>query len=408
VGANIDGVAILDAIDPVGAWAASGAMALSGRAEAPPLGPPQRLVGGVLAAGATITARTTALGEPIDLDWLALLGERAAHAGLQRHGAVSCGQATRLLPVADGWVAVCLARPDDVDLVPAWLGVDPPSGDPWPAVSGGLLERSGQEVVAQASLLGLPVGLLGERAVLGAGVQATELGAAAPVASLGDVLVVDLSALWAGPLCSSLLGLGGARVVKVESVARPDGARQREDGFFDLLNAGKRSVALDLRTDPGRRDLARLLAAADVVVEAARPRALEQLGLIAADLVGAATGPRLWVSITGHGRSSRRVAFGDDAAVAGGLVVTDGDGPCFCADAVGDPVTALVATAAALDALADGGRWMLDVAMADVCDALAGPTLPAGELAVAPPRSRPVGDQARPLGADTAAVLDEL
>ena len=39
-------------------------------------------------------------------------------------------------------------------------------------------------------------------------------------------LVVDLSALWAGPLCAHLLGLAGARVVKVESLGRPDGARR--------------------------------------------------------------------------------------------------------------------------------------------------------------------------------------
>jgi hydroxymethylglutaryl-CoA lyase len=42
-----------------------------------------------------------------------------------------------------------------------------------------------------------------------------------------------------------------------------------------------------------------------------------------------------------------RVAFGDDAAVGGGLVVWDADGPCFCADAVADPVAGLVAAAAA-------------------------------------------------------------
>ena len=59
-----------------------------------------------------------------------------------------------------------------------------------------------------------------------------------------------------------------------------------------------------------------------------------------------------WVSITGYGRegsAAELVAFGDDAAVAGGLVAADGaGGPVFCADAVADPLTGLYAAAAAL------------------------------------------------------------
>ena len=58
--------------------------------------------------------------------------------------------------------------------------------------------------------------------------------------------MVDLSALWAGPLAASLLLEAGARVVKVEARDRPDGARSGPRPFFDLLNAGKESVAIDL------------------------------------------------------------------------------------------------------------------------------------------------------------------
>ena len=56
------------------------------------------------------------------------------------------------------------------------------------------------------------------------------------------------------------------------------------------------------------------------------------------------------------------MGFGDDAAVAGGLVCWDGGGPVFCADAVADPASGLVAAAAVLDALR-WGRWLLDVSM---------------------------------------------
>ena len=395
-------------LDVVQAWAASGAMALCGRAEGAALGPPAPLVDGLLEVGSRIEAGSAALGTPVELDWLALLGERAALAGLHRAGTTSCGGSTRLLAAADGWMAVCLARPEDVELLPAWLGVDDQVADPWSAVTVALAGRRCDELVAGASLLGLPVAALGERVGDGGdGVLAADLAAAPPVGSLADVLVVDCSGLWAGPLCASLLGLAGARVVKVESVARPDGARRTSDGFFDLLNAGKRSVAVDLATTAGRDALRRLIWAADVVVESARPRALEQLGVVAADAVTAGS-VRAWVSITGHGRAAGRVAFGDDAAVAGGLVVTDADGPCFCADAVADPATGLVAAAAALDALAGGGRWLLDVGMAGVSARLAGPTLPAGGVDAAPPRARSARGTARSLGADTAAVLAEL
>jgi crotonobetainyl-CoA:carnitine CoA-transferase CaiB-like acyl-CoA transferase len=117
----------------------------------------------------------------------------------------------------------------------------------------------------------------------------------------------------------------------------------------------------------------------------------------------------VWVSITGYGRASDRVAFGDDAAAAGGLVVWHEGAPLFCADAVADPVTGLTAAAACLDALADGGRWMLDVSMGAVSAALSGPS-PAepGPAAVADPRARDAVAAAPALGADTADVVAEL
>jgi crotonobetainyl-CoA:carnitine CoA-transferase CaiB-like acyl-CoA transferase len=223
-------------------------------------------------------------------------------------------------------------------------------------------------------------------------------------------IVVDLSALWAGPLCGDLLAGTGATVIKVESPDRPDGARRGPAAFFDLLNGRKRSVALDFRTAEGATALHALLGRADVVIEASRPRALEQLGVHAAEVVRGG-GPQVWVSITGYGRTdaSSRVAFGDDAAAGGGLVVSNEGAPMFCADAVADPITGLTAANACLDALASGGRWLLDVSMAGVCAGLAGPTLPTPlDIPVAPPRARRAARAAAALGADTAAVMAEL
>jgi len=239
-------------------------------------------------------------------------------------------------------------------------------------------------------------------------VRTQDLGPVAAPRRADEVLVVDLGSLWAGPLCGRLLLEAGARVVKVESTARPDGARHGPRDFFDLLNAGKRSVALDLTSRDGVADLQRLLARADVVIEASRPRALAQLGIDAGSLVTEG-GPQIWVSITGYGRDDDGVAFGDDAAVAGGLVVWDEGRPSFCADAVADPLSGLVAARACLDALARGRRVLIDVAMAGVAAAAAGPTLAVPPAVVAEASRHPtVTAHAAELGADTAMVLAEL
>jgi hypothetical protein len=323
------------------------------------------LVARVHALGRRIEAASAAVGAPVRRDWPGVVAERARLEGLMPRGRTSCGGHTHLVPCADGWLAVSLARPSDVEVVPAWLalaGADHAVAADWPAAVGGV---AGAPLVAAASLVGLPVGLLGERLPdPDGGVAVTRFGRR----SLGRrrPLVVDLSSLWAGPLCASLLGAAGAEVVKVEATARPDASRLGSPALYRALNGSKRQVALDLASAPGRTDLAELVAEADVVVESARPRALEHLGIVAADELTRPGGPQLWVSITGHGRSSPRVAFGDDAAVAGGLVVEGADGPAFLGDALADPLAGLAAAATALEALVAGERALVDVALAGV------------------------------------------
>ena len=77
-------------------------------------------------AGQARAESTADLGARIgvDLDAAALLTGRAAQLGLTRGGRVSAGGATRLLPTRDGWCAITLSRPDDVDAVPALLERD--------------------------------------------------------------------------------------------------------------------------------------------------------------------------------------------------------------------------------------------------------------------------------------------
>ncbi len=376
-------------------------MALTGWPDEP-LGPPQGLVDGI-----------DRLARPFPgLDALALLGERAALMGLWRRGATSCGGSCRLLPCADEFLAVSLPREEDMEMVAAWLELEAaPTTTPavWSAVAENLRHRDPITMTERAQLLGLPVARVGEAAgpERRPAVVSTALGDAPPRPDATGAVVVDLSALWAGPLCGDLLARSGATVVKVESTERPDGARRGARAFYDLLNGHKQSVALDLRTPDGVRILHALVQRADAVIEASRPRALAQYGLDATTAV-AAGGPQVWVSITGHGRMGNRVAFGDDAAAAGDLVTHANGRPLFCVDAVADPLTGLTAAGACLDALRAGGRWVLDVSMSAVSADLAGPTLPTTARGVAAPHARTVTRRAPDLGADTAHVLEEL
>ena len=368
--------------DPAERWAQSGGMSLTGRAGGPHLGVPHALPSVLDGLAKHLHQMTAALGRAVDVDGPALLGERAAIAGHGRSGDTSCGGVARLLPAADGWLALSIARTEDVELLPAWLGIVPhrrrwttrgrPSPARWPPATRARWYAAGAE-------LGLAVARLGERADDRAAVLAGLLADGPPVDELDSRRVVDLSSLWAGPLCGQLLAAAGMDVVKVESRQRPDGARRGPRAFFDLMNGEKASVALDLSAAQDRGVLRRLLLAADVVIEASRPRALRQLGCDAEELVRTGRA-RVWVSITGHGRQpphDHRVAFGDDGAVAGGLVARDDQGPGVLRRRGRRPESLACSPRSPWStALAAGGRWLLDVALARSAALLAtGPTL---------------------------------
>jgi len=352
-------------------------VALTGRAEGPPLVPPGR--------AATVAAELAdrfAAATGVQVDGAQILAERAAFTGHRRRGAISAGGACRLLPTADGWAAVSCARPDDAALLGALVGEDT-GADPWPALTRWLRVHTGAELALRAELLSLaaapvtPVTPMAPAAPVMRGAVAPVLPQASPSRSLARLLVADFSALWAGPLCAHLLGLAGARVVKVETPDRPDGARAGNAAFYRLLHAGHCGVTLDPRTSSGRAEMAALVRAADIVIESSRPRALARFGL---DAEAAAAAGTTWVSITAYGRASDRVGFGDDVAAGAGLVACDADGlPLFAGDAIADPLTGLAAAVAAACAPAAGA--LLDIAMSDVVAA----TLdPAGSARLSP------------------------
>ena len=213
-------------------------------------------------------------------------------------------------------------------MLPAWLGIEV-DADPWQAAGQCVKRFDRAELTAMAEELPLAFAVLPEPAETAPSVAATaaytQRSATPPrVGPIRSPLAIDLSALWAGPLCGQLLCQAGMRVIKVESAARPEPARQASPIFFDVLNAGKESLVLDFGTAAHRALLRALIEAADIVISSARPRALEQLELDPAQWVR--DRPALiWIAITAHGwqgTDRQRVGFGDDAAVAAGLVAS--------------------------------------------------------------------------------------
>ena len=138
--------------------------------------------------------------------------------------------------------------------------------------------------------------------------------------------VVDFTQVMAGPFCTRLLADVGAEVLKIEP---PEGDAMRgrpplrdgESAYFGTLNAGKRSVMLNLKTEEGRRDAFRLARSADVVVENFRPGVMARLGL-GWEALSEANPALVYCSISGFGQegaSASRPAYAPIIHAASGL-----------------------------------------------------------------------------------------
>ena len=311
-----------------------------------------------------------------------LLGERARLLNLARGGAISANSTCHLLPCRDGTIALNLARPDDWDLLPA-LFESMVTAD-WDSVTRAAALSWTGDLSARAASMGMAVAAVAPpRARTGWFDLRGSDQTSQPRKNLPRV--IDLSALWAGPLAGSLMAALGADVIKVESATRPDGARHGDPGFFHLLNGAKQHLTLDFSDQTA---LAELVATADIVIESSRPRALRQLG-IHAEAVAARGG--LWISITGHGRygpAADRVGFGDDAAVAGGLAWAMAEAwgtPLFAGDAVADPLTGIHAALAGWALWVQGRSGIVSLSLAGTVEHVlgaAGGVADAGALAL--------------------------
>jgi CoA:oxalate CoA-transferase len=199
-------------------------------------------------------------------------------------------------------------------------------------------------------------------------------------APLAGIRVLDFSRMLAGPFCTALLADIGADVVKVETPDGGDDARHfaprcgDQSSYFMLVNRGKRSIALNLKSPEGLTIARELAGRADVVVENFKPGVAARLGIDYAAL--SAINPRLvYASISGFGQDgplSHRPAYDIIAQAMGGIMSVNGGAgspPTRVGESLGDLCAGLYASWAILAALQGrqrtGDGQYLDVAMVD-------------------------------------------
>lgn len=199
---------------------------------------------------------------------------------------------------------------------------------------------------------------------------------------LSGIRVLDLSNVLAGPFCGYNLARLGAEVIKIENPDGGDLARRlgsdpamadRLLGLsFVAVNAGKQSVALDLKTAPGKEAFLRLIDRADVVLENFRPRVMERLGLDYQVL--SARNPRIvYCAISGFGQDgpwAGRPAYDQIVQGLSGAMSVTGDAasaPLRTGFPISDTIAGLTASFAISAALVEQQRTgrgrMIDVSL---------------------------------------------
>ena len=199
------------------------------------------------------------------------------------------------------------------------------------------------------------------------------------LSALQNLTILDLTRLLPGPAATATLAQFGASVIKVEEPGSGDFVREHPE-MFEMVNRGKRSVAINLKHPRGRDLFLRLATRADVVIEGFRPGVMERLGVGWSTLQ--ALNPRLiYCALTGYGYDSpyRNVA-GHDVnylAMAGVLdLIGPADGPPVIpgvqiADLSGGSQQAVIGILLALAARGRSGcGQFVDVAMLDGSAAL--------------------------------------
>ena len=196
---------------------------------------------------------------------------------------------------------------------------------------------------------------------------------------LRGVRILDLTRVWAGPVATRILADLGAEVIHVSApmgrgplgvrggpgVDFPEGGPGdrpwNRQALFNKLHRNKRSLAVDLKTEQGRRIFLDLVATADVVIENFSPRVMPGLGL-GYDELSTANPRIIYVAMPAYGLDGPRrdyIGFGSSIEPTSGfsaLLGYSADEPRITAAGISDPIAGTTAVAAILTALA----WRTD------------------------------------------------
>lgn len=195
---------------------------------------------------------------------------------------------------------------------------------------------------------------------------------------LQGIRVVEMDAIGPVPFCGMLLADMGAEVIRVD---RADGG-SAIGRLADVCGRGKRSIAIDLKTEEGRGLLLRLAATADVLIEGLRPGVAERLGIGPED-VAAVNSRLIYGRMTGWGQEGPMAHMaGHDInyiGLIGALHAVGEDSPVPPLNLVGDYgggalYLALGVLAALLERATSGRGQVIDAAMIDGAASLMTPT----------------------------------
>lgn len=202
--------------------------------------------------------------------------------------------------------------------------------------------------------------------------------AAQAQSALGDIKVLELGSMLAGPFVGSLLGDFGARVIKVEKPGKPDALREWPPHKNDValwwktMARNKHAITLDISRSEAREIALRLIGESDIVIENFRPGTLERWGLSPTEL--REMYPRvIWVRVSGWGQDGPKSKEGGYATIAeafSGLSSFTGHpdkGPMVSAFPLGDYLAGVFGAFGALAALHQrektGKGQVIDVAL---------------------------------------------
>ena len=173
---------------------------------------------------------------------------------------------------------------------------------------------------------------------------------------LQGLRVVDFTHIWAGPYCTRILADLGAEVIKIESPRRGDGGRGQGVGRYHAYSRNKLAIAIDLRTDEGRRHIRKLIAMSDVVAENFSVGVTKRLGVDYADC-RAITPSIVYIALPAFGRTGPESGFvgmgATQEAMSGLLGISSYPGavPSPTGVKYGDPNGGLLGAVAVLAAL---------------------------------------------------------